>query len=308
MNISLSPRRLFVLGFVLLLVTNIVVLAGVAYNRAGETEARLTLTERELTPQYSYNDENSGFSLWVTWRILDDQENDDYLYYSHPSGFPSYGKHPAWLDSKKLDTLGFDTDEIFQRGDDPDYYKIPVSREAYIVLEYDGDAYQQALAYAQVTVNKNKKALAAKPEDEELQERVQKAERWLAFERIENSRLFAVDAGPDPELLRQQYSDRGRFIIGRALLQAVYIDNFDETGVFGRVEQLNIDSIHVPLEFREQFDAILVPRTVRPEDPPTPPRYAVDLAYGSRLEPWIEGVHALNPENSEQAEAASPSE
>jgi hypothetical protein len=294
MKISISTRQLFMLGFALLLATNIVVLAGVAYNRSGEPDTRITLTERELMPLSSYSYENSGFSLWVIWRVLSSQEDDNYLYYSRPSVYSGYGGHPAWLDSKKLDTLGFDTDEIFQRGDDPDYYKIPVSREAYIVLEYDGDAYQQALAYAQATVNKEKKALAAKPEDEELQERVQKAERWLAFERIENSRLFAVDAGPDPELLRQQYSDRGRFIIARALVQAQYVDSCDETGVFGRIRQMHIDSIHVPLEFREQFDTILVPRTVRPDDPPTPPRYAVDLAYGGRLEPWIESVRQLS--------------
>ncbi len=308
MKISISPRRLFVLGFALLLLTNIVVLAGVAYNRSGDPDARITLTERELIPWHSYNNENSGFALRIAWRIVGDPENDRYLFYSRPELFPYYQGNPEWLDSKKLDALGFDTDAIFQKGDDPDRYKIPVSREAYVVLEYDGDAYRQVLAQAQARVNKEKKALAARPDDEELQERARKAERWLAFEHIENSRLFVVDAGPDPALLRQQYSDRGRFIIAKALVQAEYVDSCDRTGVFGRIEQVNINSIHVPLSFREQFEAILVPRTVRPEDPPIPPRYAVDLSYGGRLEPWIEGVQALPSENPAQAEAAAPSE
>lgn len=305
MNISISPRRLFMLGFALLLLTNLVVLAGVAYNRSGEPDARITLTERELRPWHSYNDENSGFALRVAWRISDDQEDDHYLYYSRPQIFPYYRGNTEWLDSNKLDALGFDTDEIFRRGDDPDRYKVPISREAYVVLEYDGDAYRRALSHAQATVNKEKKALADRSDDEELQERVKKAERWLEFERIENSRLFVVNVGPDPDLLRQQYSDRGHFIIAKGLVSADYFDSCDRMGVFGRIQQVHIDSIHVPLRFREQFDAILVPRSVRSEDPPQPPRYAVDLAYGSRLEPWIEDVRPL-PETADRPASETP--
>ena len=62
-------RKLMLSAVLLLLVTNIVVLSGVAYNRAGEPVVSLELTERELTMVQSYRrtDENSGTALLLQW-------------------------------------------------------------------------------------------------------------------------------------------------------------------------------------------------------------------------------------------------
>ena len=49
MKMLLSARGLFTLGFVIFLTTNIIVLSGVASNRAENPEAQIILTERELT-------------------------------------------------------------------------------------------------------------------------------------------------------------------------------------------------------------------------------------------------------------------
>lgn len=301
MKISFSTRQLFALGFALLLLTNIVTLAGVVYNRSGEPEARITLTERELSPPYYTHEENSGFALQLVWRNPSNQTNDQYLYYSRPVLYSGYGNSPDWLDRDKLEMLGFDTAEVLRNGDERERRKLTVPREAYMVLEYDGAAYQQALARAQAAIVKDRASLAAKPEDETLQKRLEKAEQWLAFERTENSRLFAVDVGLDPSLLRQQYSDRSRFIIAKGLVSAEYRGNCKKPGVFGRIKRININSIHVPLQFRKQFNEILVPRTLRSDSPPNPPRYAVDLEYGRHLEPWIVAVRSLDNPNPEKS-------
>ena len=60
----------------------------------------------------------------------------------------------------------------------------------------------------------------------------------------------------------------------------------------GQIKELSRERIHVPLNYRKMFDAILL------EDKSTktafrPPRYQVELAYGRRLEPWIVSVQHL---------------
>ena len=53
----------------LLLLSNVVVLAGVAYNRSGEPLASIELTERELPLRVTYNstDDDSGTALSLKW-------------------------------------------------------------------------------------------------------------------------------------------------------------------------------------------------------------------------------------------------
>lgn len=302
MKITFSSRQLFVLGFLLLLATNILVLAGVLYNRSGEPDARITLTERELRPPYYTHDENSGIGLQITWRTQSNRMNERYLYNPRPLLFSSYGNLADWLDRDKLDALGLDTETVLKNGVDRKRRKASVPREAYLVLEYDGAAYRQALAQAQAAVTKEREALASKPGDKTLQERLEKAELWLSVEQTEASRLFAVDAGLNPGLLRQRYSDRSGYIIAKGLISAEYrSSDCDKPNVAGRIERINIDSILVPLQFRKLFDDMELPRTRYTDDTPKPPRYSVELVYGSRLEPWIEDVHRLPDSGSGDA-------
>ena len=76
----LSSRGLFVSGFILLVLINIIVLSGVAYNRSGDPAALIWLTERELKMSYRSYEENSGLSLCLDWRTLD--KNEEYRGYS----------------------------------------------------------------------------------------------------------------------------------------------------------------------------------------------------------------------------------
>ncbi len=303
MKITFSTSSLFVLGFILLLITNIVVLAGVAYNRSGEPDTQIRLTERELGLPNSYRpfkDENSGLALTLLWRVYEERE---YRLFSRPWQFSYYGVSPKWLDSDKLKTLGFNTDAILGSGNEPERRKVSIPLEAYIVLEYDGDSYRRSLAFTQANSVKAKQSLASNPEDTKSRKRFENAEKWLAYEQTEASRLFAVDAGIDPVALRQQYSDPSRFIIAKGMISADYrSNNCDKPGVFGRIDRINIQSIHVPFQFRKQFDGIKVLPYVRDDDPIRPPRYAIDLAYGKRLEPWIETVRKLSDTKTELSE------
>ena len=123
-------RRAGLLGaLVLLVVVNLAVLGGVAWNRAGQPEASLLLTERELPLYDSFvrAEENSGLALQLT------------LYGG------SYS--PDWLDERKLLTLGF-RPERHDTADAAEYEtgKQALPRQAWVVLEFDGPAWQAALA------------------------------------------------------------------------------------------------------------------------------------------------------------------
>ena len=86
--------RTMLAGIGLIILTNAVVLAGVAYNRSGEPETRIILTERELNLPYRYggSKENSGIALRVNFRV-DGTSSDKYRY---------YGNDARWLSKEKL--------------------------------------------------------------------------------------------------------------------------------------------------------------------------------------------------------------
>ena len=82
----MKRRRWILLAVALVIVSNLVVLIGVARNRSGEPEATVRLTERELGFLH-HDPESSGMILG--FRLNRDDEAD-------------------WLDRAKLETLGFD--------------------------------------------------------------------------------------------------------------------------------------------------------------------------------------------------------
>lgn len=168
-----SHQWLMAAGASVLVLTNVVVLAGVALNRRQPPESVLALTEREFGPQWSWmwrDDENSGLGLRLLYRVETAQD----------SGSPSYDPFGpvAWLDEKRLAALGFrDTD-----------YSRDLGRDVLLVMELDGPAHARVLRAA--------------PDQETRQREEQKA-----------SRLFIVDAGLDQNTLRQRYPDRTRYAI-----------------------------------------------------------------------------------------------
>ena len=96
--------------------------------------------------------------------------------------------------------------------------------------------------------------------------------------------LFAIDAGLDAGKLRAQYPDRSRYIIMQGQVRVT-------SAAGGRITGLSIKEVNVPLEYRRVFEPLQANNNFRRD--PVPPRYAIKLAFGRRLEPWIVDVSAL---------------
>jgi hypothetical protein len=283
MKTYLSARSLYLVGLVLVLGVNILVVTGALGNRRGTPEAQVTLTERELAvPGYS-REENSGLALALDWRSLEEPSRDDEI--------PGHWGRPAWFGAAKLEELGFRTEELRERPREGTYRR-PLSKEVFIVLEFDGEAYREALNRAAAALVRAAATCPAGCAEKSKQEALEKAETRLARERISASRLFAVDAGLDPLRLRGAYSDRARFIVTPGIVD-VWRQERDQ--IRGHITGLSVSAIHVPLEFKTLLES-LPATSFSTEKPPPAPRYEVDLAYGSRLEPWINHIRRLEKE------------
>lgn len=289
---NVRARGLLLIGGALVLLVNAIVLAGVAWNRSGEPEATLRLSERELSLpggwRYRYNREDSGLSLNLRWRVPTVGASKDATYQL------DYGPYAlvSWLDADKLAALGFDVrlpaDEQAARR------QRQSAREVWLALELDGPAQARAVEQAGEYLAAAERALAEHPNDPHHQDRAKTARRQFDSVRDEWSRLFAVDADRDADALRARYPDRERYAIVSGRVRPVwpYADarNQRTREWRGHIEAVNISSIHVPLAFRAAFEPML-------DDAQTQrrARYEVTLAYGRRLEPWIVDVRPAAP-------------
>tara|TARA_R110002049_G_scaffold273930_6_gene451870 strand:- start:966 stop:1844 length:879 start_codon:yes stop_codon:yes gene_type:complete len=290
MKLQLSSRNLFTLCFLVLLATNAYVLTSVAANKAGAPEAFITLSERELSLPYRLYKENSGLFLTLQWRSLNKQEEfDEYAYDNRGA--------PAWFDSKKLVDLGYNNDEInyYSSSSYEPQKRKPLPKEVFIVLENNSVLYDEALKRAEAIVENQKARLAKNANDQHISNSLERAEKQLERERLSASRLFAVDAGVERSALRQQYSDSTRFIIAKGLIEPYYSynNNKEKRKTYGFIRELSIEQIHIPLKQRNLFDKLLGQNKVHSSDVKAP-RYQVELAYGSRLEPWVVSIKPMS--------------
>jgi len=279
-KILLSSRGLFLLGFFVLVLTNIAVISGVASNRSGEPESQITLSERELQLPYKIYKENSGLSLRLKWRTFSENKNGNYR-----SG------SPAWLNSQKLNSLGFNPSTNNSLDIDTSSLKRPIPKEVFIVLENNGEPYQQSVKRAEKTLKKEERLFKLNPDDEHLFKNVKRAKEVLNRERIKESRLFAIDAGLEPDKLSKKYNDQNRFIITKGIIKARYTNN--DKKIFAYISRLSLKNIYIPLKHRKIFDSILNSRKSKMNGI-QPPRYEVKLAFGSRFEPWIMSVSPID--------------
>jgi hypothetical protein len=283
---SRSRRGILLAGAGLILVANAVALGGAAWNRSGDPESTLRLTERELRvvggPELDR--ENSGMALRLRWRTLAQRAEpaDDF-----PDGRYAYGGAPKWLDGAKLAELGFDTSPKRASGD-REYDSIP-AKEVFLVLELGGAAYQAALERARQANQRLKAAQAGKAGPKDREREVNRAAEWLEREENSSSRLFVIDAGLDAGALRARYPDRARHAIVRGRVQPYWDTRADATGALvGNVAGPSVGEINVPLEFQPSL-AGAGERAARGADA-QPTRREITVAFGRRLEPWITAV------------------
>ena len=280
MNRPLSPLALFLLALALLAATNAIVLVHVAANRRGEPESRLVLSERELALPYRSHAENSSLSLQLRWQLLGSDDNETYSNRWSP---------PTWLNEAKMRDLGFPVDSFMALPDRQERKMLSPTREVFVVLELDGKAYREAVRRVETKLTG---PTASAPEPPVTGNDPAKAARErLERLRTSDSRLFAIDAGLDPVALRKQYEDRSRFLLVKGLVEPVVIGKKTKHEISGRIERLLNERIHVPLEHRSILDAFTV--TGAGGKSKNVSRYQVELAMGSRLEPWIMTVSRL---------------
>jgi len=284
-------------AIVLIILTNVVVLSGVAYNRSGEPDATVALTERELHWQNAWNwtdKEDTGLYLKLKWNM---------------SGFDIYhwdNAQSSWLNEEKLKELGFDTSYPLDDNDASRYYNHQIERQGYVVLEYNGDTYQHWLKKTIKRIEETRRELSEEKKTDKknnLKNNIRQMEQSM----ITQSRLFAVDAGSNPSLLRKQHPDKSKTIITPAVFDVSlqYTSRkkdrpkpVNKKYLRGWVREISIPEIHVTSDYRSFFisDIKTHTKTYLPRDKPLSdlePRYQVTLNYGKRHEPWIADVQKL---------------
>lgn len=258
-------RRGYILAIAFVVLINAAVLASVAYNRSGTPTSELRLTARELPViwhSYRPSSDDSGLSLRIRW--------------NRPAGGVE-----SIFDRQKLEALGF---HLPVYALDSGRLKSIPAREAYVVLEYRGKAWNTLLERRRKALN----AALARAKTDEQRKRLQNG--FESFEET-TSRLVLVDAGPNPATLRQRYPDRSRYLITQARITAyrTYNDKGGKPTLRASVSTLLPATVSVPHSYRALFLAYR-PKITERRLPPygnALPDYTVTLAYGRRYEPWV---------------------
>ncbi len=245
------------LAVAVVLLANALALVGVARNRAGEPEAEVRLTEREL-PLAPWTDESTGVFLRLEWQ----------------RSLPGSKADWPWFDRAKLESLGFDCRHPVDAKDAREHYGRVVARRAYVVLEHDGPAWGPWL------------------EAREAQPREMKPPPENA--RVLASRLVPIDVGLDPAALRRLHPDRSRCLVVPAIvaprwtpLEASAEEGSGRAVLSGRIRNLLVPEVHVPRDRAASLGGL------RAAAPAAPPRYEVLLRLGAHLEPWVAEVRPL---------------
>lgn len=250
-----------------LLVGNALILGGVSRNRAGNPDAVVRLSERELN---SWGSTTEGAEEILNLRLV----------WNTALG---PGGADTWFDRARLEALG--VTGLPAVGDTvPPKRRWRGTRPAYAVLELGGLAWER---WAAATKAGQESTASARAE-------VGKAIPALALlntrEDSTPSRLMAVDIGTDPLALRKEYPDRSRYLI----LPATYMPEVtgpirDSLGaveqpveVVGRITQLLPGTVHVPRPLRDSLLAL----GAATQD--STRRFAVTLKVGKQWEGWVE--------------------
>ena len=283
---SASPihRRALVAGAAIIVTANAVALGGAAYNRSGEPDATLSLTERELAIPYDWGRarDNSGLGLRLQWRTIGAEPAD-----TAPRLAPwmAFSGSPIWLDSAKFASLGFRMNRPVSTPEGRAHYRRQVPKRVLLVMEMNGEAYQIATARMRAWVAHEDSLRLANPTAPEFIRRAEFASQEFVREEAGGSRLFIVDAGRDRAALRALYPDRTRYAIMRGAVRPQVVGPDSASTLEGYITEIAIHQINVPHGFREAFASVR--RIERPREEATTSPFSVTVAFGKRLEPWI---------------------
>ena len=267
-------KKYLLIGLFIVIGTNLVVLGGVAYNRMVEATANITLTERELLLPYNNypQKDNSGISLFINWRTSTGPvtTSEPYRYYSSKD---------VPITKNELYDLGF---EEFDNNEN----SWLESRELYWALEFNGELYLAELKKANLDYQTAIALYEEQQSEVNNRDKVQSQAR-LQREKISNSRLFFLEASNNYESLANKFSMRQNVIIVKGLANPYYHSKQRRYSLL--LKSLSIKNIMVPLEYRDVLSSL----TRSDNNEITSPRYAVDVSWGNRLEPWITNTNKL---------------
>jgi len=284
-----------VIALVWVVLINAILLGGVFWNRSAPPEATLMLTERELSMK-SMDRENTGLFLKLNWFM---------------PLFENIGKvdpKDIWLNQSKLEELGFNTNFPIEQPKASQFYSRQLPRQVYIVLEYDGPAWEQWGKRVRKEIQSLKQKVDTESDPDKIKTYKNTMQR-LKNGLIARSRLIAVDAGLDAKQLRKKYPETSKYLISPGIVRITvhFITLNDEIPktqsrriLKGHIQEILIDEIHVPFKKRKFFKNFKKHRgfggNYFPENTPKDklqPRYQVTLNYGRRYEPWIQNTVAI---------------
>lgn len=279
MSFRWSRARALLVALALIVATNAVVLAGVAYNRSGEPEAVLRLTERELRlRQWSWpSNENSSIDVDLNWRIAPPDAQ-----HAEHDGYAYWGLH--WLQSAQLRELGFYIDGDLEWDDAWVRVARQPSRRVWLALEYEGPAYQASVERAAKRLEREAVLAQANPGDDEFRGRLAASRKELEREQRFASRLFIIDVAPDEDALRARYPDRQRYVIIRGRIDLTIQGDAGHWRPIAQVVDMDVGAIRVPYTYRHIVEPF---STHRPSCQECEPRFAATVHFGRRFEPWI---------------------
>ncbi|MBD9503158.1 DUF4824 family protein [Pseudomonas sp. PDM17] len=263
-------------GAGLILLVNAVALGGVAWNRSAEPESRLPLSQRELIRNTTWHNENSGLSLRLRWRT--------------PTRDDSTRHNRGWLpaiDAQKMAKLGFAMPAQVD-DDSARHFGRQQSRDALLVLELAGPLYEREVQLTRKRLDEARQAADAAPQNARLADERDFIRRELDSEEKTDTRLLLKDVGLDLQALRSQYPDRQRYLIihGRVRPISNYYQHIWTLG--GTASDIGSGSINVPYQWRESLDKITAQPHRASDGLPQP--FVAEVAFGRRLEPWIERI------------------
>ena len=275
MNWTRTPALASGVGLILLV--NAVALGGVAWNRSGEPDSVLSLSQRELLRNNDWYKENSGLSLRLHWRTpsRDDEARQ------HNRGW-----QPA-LDSQKMAELGFAMPEQVD-DDSARRFGRQQSRAALLVLELNGPLLEREVQLTRKRLDEARQAADAAPQNARLADERDFIRRELDSEEKTDTRLLLKDVGLDLQTLRTRYPDRQRYLIVHGQVRPVsnYYQHIWTLG--GTASSIGTDSLNVPYQWRERLDQITA-QPHRAADGRAQP-FVAEVAFGQRLEPWIQRI------------------
>ena len=243
---------------VVVLASNAFTLWAARANRAGEPEAVLELTERELRLP-SREADNTAMALRLEWTDLQPR------YPAEPV--------PGWFDRAKLASLGFDT-SLPVANENAEHYRGMAPRAVYAVLEYDGEAWRAHFDSL------------AEPADKEA------AGRRTRLALIDVGLDAAALRARHPDRTRTAVVPA---TAGLSFVQPRSGQPFlrGRINVVFPVE-LNVPrELRPVLESLSPRATSVIDRQSGEIEPAGEPRYRVTVRWGRSLEPWIAGVELI---------------